>query len=65
MAIRRRVTAKRCSHDAWLSVAAAGLKRQVCEACGTVRVVHESDLTGSVARDRFSRVADDRLHAYS
>ena len=48
-----------CRHEHSVSVISEGVEREICEGCGNVTIRYESMIEGSVARDAFSRIADE------
>lgn len=48
-----------CTHPETVTTVTAGIERIVCETCGHVAVLLQSELEGDLDRSRFARPADD------
>ena len=59
LAIKPRSRPGQCSHEANLSVTAAGVKRSICETCGHISVRFLTEMSGPIYRRRFARPADE------
>ena len=55
---RTRPNSQDCRHRERITIRSASVQRLVCEECGHLSFICETDLTKKIRRDRFARTAD-------